>query len=195
VKRPDLALKAFAAIADERPDWDLVMLGDGVLRPSLEEHVPPGLRHRICWAGFLHDMRDVAGLYAVSDMLLLPSDREPWGVVVAEAAAAGLAIVASDVVGAAPELVHDGRNGYQFSAGDVQSLVQALRMSTAPDWIDGGKRQSRVVLREWLADSDPIIGFRAALASCGLITNSTAARTADGQRAVTRAPENSMAAR
>jgi glycosyltransferase involved in cell wall biosynthesis len=195
VKRPDLAIRAFAAIAAERPDWDLVMLGDGPLQPSLAECVPPGLKSRVLWTGFVHDMREVAGLYALSDVLLLPSDHEPWGVVVVEAAAAGLAIVASDVVGAAPELVHDGRNGHQFAAGDVQALIGALRMTTAPGWIDDGKRQSRDVFRNWLVDSDPIIGFRAALASCRLITNSTAARTADGHSAVARPPDNILAAR
>jgi glycosyltransferase involved in cell wall biosynthesis/lauroyl/myristoyl acyltransferase len=194
-KRPDLALKAFAAIADERPDWDLVMLGDGELRASLTQRVPTNLRDRVCWTGFLHEIRDVAGIYALSDVLLLPSDHEPWGVVVAEAAAAGLAIVTSDVVGAAPELVHNGRNGQQFPAGDIQSLVRALRMSTAPDWIDEGKRQSRIVLGEWLANADPILGFRAALAFSRLITNSTAAQKTEGQRAITHTPESILAAR
>jgi glycosyltransferase involved in cell wall biosynthesis/lauroyl/myristoyl acyltransferase len=194
VKRPDLALKAFAAIADDRPNWDLVMLGDGELRSSLVERVPASLRDRIQWTGFLHDMRDVAGLYAQSDVLLLPSDHEPWGVVVAEAAAAGLAIVASDVVGAAPELVHEGRNGHQFVAGDVQSLVRALRVSTAPDWIDEGKAQSRAVLHEWLAESDPVIGFRAALAFCRVITSGAAAPATNGKQAGSQRARDVLAA-
>src|SRR4029079_18945650 len=120
----------------------------GELRAALEGHVPLGLRKRISWLGFPHNAREVASLYALSDVLLLPSENEPWGVVVAEAAAAGMAIVASDVVGAAPELVHDHRNGYRFVAGDDQSLVQALRLCTAADFIDKAKQQSRAVFRE-----------------------------------------------
>lgn len=165
-KRPDLALAAFARIADERPDWDLVMLGDGRLRPQLESGVPPQLRSRTIWTGFMHDPREVAALYSVSDLLLLPSDHEPWGVVVVEAAAAGMGIVASSVVGAAPELVRENRNGCTFPASDLNALVEALRTTTAPDQIDNIKRQSRDVLNEWLAVADPVDGIRAALAEC-----------------------------
>jgi len=168
VKRPDLALAAFAAIAPQRPEWDLVMLGDGPLRPELERCVPPPLRDRVIWTGFLDDPADVAGLYALSDVLLLPSDHEPWGVVVVEAAAAGLAIVASDVVGASPELVHDGRNGAIFARGDLPALTDALLAVTAAERVDGAKRQSRLVFHEWLSECDPVAGFRAALRQCEL---------------------------
>jgi glycosyltransferase involved in cell wall biosynthesis len=141
--------------------------------------VSDDLRKRILWAGFLHDSREVASLYALADVLLLPSEHEPWGVVVAEAAAAGVAIVASDVVGAAPELVQDHRNGYRFLAGDGQSLVHALRLCTSGDFIDKGKQQSRAVLREWIAEADPVAGFRAALSSCGLIAKADLSRNRD----------------
>jgi glycosyltransferase involved in cell wall biosynthesis len=113
--------------------------------------------------------------------LLLPSEHEPWGVVVAEAAAAGMAIVASDVVGAAPELVRDHRNGYRFSSGDCPSLIHALRLCTSADFIDTAKQQSRDVLREWTAEADPVDGFRSALASCGLISKSDLSHRAERQ--------------
>jgi glycosyltransferase involved in cell wall biosynthesis len=169
VKRPDLAVQAFAAIADERPDWDLIMLGDGALRPELEASVPAPLLDRIIWTGFLDDAADVAGLYAQSDILLLPSDHEPWGVVVVEAAAAGLAIAASDIVGAAPELVHAGRNGVVFAAGELPSLILALRELTASERIDDAKNASRQVFHEWLAAHDPVAGLRWALRHCHVL--------------------------
>jgi glycosyltransferase involved in cell wall biosynthesis/lauroyl/myristoyl acyltransferase len=167
-KRPQLALQAFAEIAGQRTEWDLVMVGDGPLRASLETSVPPELRERITWTGFLDDDAKVAGIYAKSDILLLPSDYEPWGVVIVEAAAAGLAIVASDVVGAAPELIQPGRNGALFASGNLTSLVAALRETTDDRLIDNQKRESRLILREWLDQCDPVAGFRAALKHCGL---------------------------
>jgi glycosyltransferase involved in cell wall biosynthesis len=163
VKRPDLAVKAFAAIAQARPDWDLVMLGDGPLRRELEASVPAALRDRVIWTGFLNDSSEIAGLYAQCDVLLLPSDYEPWGVVVVEAAAAGLAIVASDVVGASPELVKPGRNGEIFPAGDVNKLADALLSITAEERTDQARRESPAVLREWLEENDPVEGLRWAL--------------------------------
>jgi glycosyltransferase involved in cell wall biosynthesis len=167
-KRPDLAINAFAQIADKRPEWDLVMVGDGALRKDIEANVPTQLRDRVIWTGFLDDAADVAGIYASSDALLLPSDHEPWGVVVVEAAAAGLAIVASDVVGAAPELIHPGRNGALFAAGDLQLLIAALLEVTDAERIDAAKLQSKSIVSQWLDECDPVISFRKALQHCGL---------------------------
>jgi glycosyltransferase involved in cell wall biosynthesis/lauroyl/myristoyl acyltransferase len=192
-KRPDLAIQAFVKIADERPEWDLLMLGDGELRAALEQQVPSSLRKRILWAGFLHNAREVASLYALSDVLLLPSEHEPWGVVVAEAAAAGMTIVASNVVGAAPELVHDRRNGYRFLSGDCSLLVQALRSCTSADFIDKGKQQSRALLREWIAEADPVDGFRAALGSCGLIAEPESSHITNRQLETPRPQESVLA--
>jgi glycosyltransferase involved in cell wall biosynthesis/lauroyl/myristoyl acyltransferase len=170
VKRPDMVVAAFMAIADERPDWDLVMIGDGPMRTSVEAQVPARLADRVIWTGFHDNAADVAGIYAQCDLMALPSDAEPWGVVVVEAAAAGLAIVASDAVGAAPELVKDGVNGALFPAGDLATFTEALYRVSDSGRIDESKRQSRLVLHDWLAVCHPVAAFRAALEQTGLIT-------------------------
>jgi glycosyltransferase involved in cell wall biosynthesis len=168
-KRPDLAVAAFAAIADERPEWDLVMIGDGPLRSEVEATVPERLRKRVKWLGFLESTEEIAGVYAQCDVMVLPSDHEPWGVVVVEAASSGLAIVASDVVGAAPELVKPDVNGALFPKGDAAALADELRTITRPERLDDAKRQSLVVVREWLAQCDPVAAFRNALRVAELI--------------------------
>jgi glycosyltransferase involved in cell wall biosynthesis len=174
VKRPDLVVAAFAAIADERPDWDLVMIGDGPLRANVEASVPARLRDRVTWTGFHDNVADVAGIYAQCDVMLLPSDAEPWGVVIVEAAAAGLAIIASDKVGAAPELVKESVNGAMFPAGDLAALVDAVRRVTNASRIDEAKRQSREVLHDWLAECDPVAAFCAALEQSAVIATPSA---------------------
>lgn len=171
-KRPDLAVAAFANIAAERPDWDLVMIGEGQLRAGLEKSVPDALRDRVLWTGFLNDTEDIAGIYAQCDLMILPSDHEPWGVVIVEAVASGLAIVASDKVGAAPELVHQHENGALFRSGDLGALTAALHETTAEDVVDVRKARSRQILGEWLEQSGPVRGFRAALMDCGVIGKS-----------------------
>jgi len=80
------------------------------------------------------ELRD---LYASSDVLVLPSIatrtfREPWGLVVNEAMNQGLAVIATDAVGAAAGgLVRDGRNGLVVAAGDSSALGGALRRLAA----------------------------------------------------------------
>lgn len=169
VKRPDLTVSAFATIADQRPEWDLVFVGDGVLREATAASIPRILVERVKWLGLVHDMDKLASIFAQCDVLVLPSDKEPWGMVVIEAAAAGLALVTTDIVGACPELVSDGENGRVFPPGDLHAFIGALSEVTSPDRIDEMKANSRRVLARWMAESDPVDGFRAAMASCGLI--------------------------
>lgn len=75
---------------------------------------------------------ELRNLYAASDVLVLPSIptrtfREPWGLVVNEALNRGLAVIASDSVGAAAGgLVRDGENGLIVPAGDSGALARAL---------------------------------------------------------------------
>ena len=66
--------------------------GDGPLRIALLNRIPLELRHRVKFLGFLQ-MAETAVCYGVCDCLLLPSDYEPWALVINEACAAGLAIV------------------------------------------------------------------------------------------------------
>jgi glycosyltransferase involved in cell wall biosynthesis len=169
VKRPDLTIGAFDAIAAERSDWDLIMMGEGPLRQSMSAAVPLHLRDRVKWLGLVQDVEELAAVFAQCDVLVLPSDKEPWGMVVIEAAAAGLALVMTNVVGACPELVSDGENGRLFPRGDMAAFVNALQEVTDPARIEEMKSSSRRVLARWLAKSDPVDGFRAALASCGLL--------------------------
>jgi glycosyltransferase involved in cell wall biosynthesis len=65
--------------------------------------------------------------YAVADVFTLLSRHEPWGVVVNEAAACGLPLVLSDRVGAAFDLLEDGRNGRLVPVDHVAAAAEALR--------------------------------------------------------------------
>jgi glycosyltransferase involved in cell wall biosynthesis len=170
VKRVDLLIDAFAGMADERPEWDLLIVGDGALRDALRRRVPDRLRQRVVWTGFL-EQEDLTLAYHAADVLVLPSDREPWAVVVQEALAAGLAVVASDVVGAAHELVKDGVTGRIFAAGRGDALKQALLDVTRPEEIDRLKQNSRQALREWRDQVDPVAEVRRALADAGVLPN------------------------
>jgi glycosyltransferase involved in cell wall biosynthesis len=169
VKRVDLLVRAFRAIAERRPEWDLLLVGDGPLRAEIEALIGDDLAGRVAITGFLTDQRLVSALYRASDVLALPSDFEPWGLVINEAAASGLAIVATEVVGAAVELVHDGENGRLIPPGNEEALRDALLEVTDPARIDAMKAASEKSLEKWRREADPVEGFRQALRWAGVL--------------------------
>lgn len=106
--------------------WALDIAGDGPLRTDFEGI--EGVHHR----GFVQP-EDLADLMHESSCLILPSHIEWYGVVVHEAAVAGLPLICSDGVGAVPHLLQDGFNGWTVAAGNVEELAEAMaRMSTTP---------------------------------------------------------------
>jgi glycosyltransferase involved in cell wall biosynthesis len=167
VKRVDLLIKAFVTIAAERPEWDLVIVGDGNLRQDLQSLVPQNLISRVTWCGFQNNQNIVSAIYRNCHVLVLPSTYEPWALVINEAAAAGLAIVASDVVGAAAELVRNDVNGFLFKTSDEKDLEQKLRSVTGPRYA-AFAAGSATVLADWRRRADPVEGIRTALRQCGV---------------------------
>jgi len=120
------------------------------------------------------DRERLRGVYACSEVLVIPSIttktfREPWGLVVNEAMNRGLAVIASDAVGAAAGgLVRDGENGLIVPAGDAPALAGAIgRLADDPQLRARlgvrGAEDVRAYSSEAWAD-----GFSAALATLGL---------------------------
>ena len=174
-KRPDLLLHAFEQIADHRPDWDLLFVGDGSLRESLQSSVPARLASRVKWTGFIANPVTIYALYASCDLFVLPSDYEPWGVVITEAAV-HLPIIASTAVGAAHELVNDGVNGKFFIPGDLDGISGSLLYGTDATRASHMRSKSRETLGQWRRTADPIRGLRQALQSANALSASTAPR-------------------
>jgi glycosyltransferase involved in cell wall biosynthesis len=124
-KRPMDALLAFARAAV--PGSHLVFAGDGPLRPALEARAKGlGVADRVRFLGFVNQSA-LPGAYAASDVLLLPSAHEPFGLVVNEAMLCGLPAIVSDSVGAKFDLIREGESGFVFPVGDVDALAAILR--------------------------------------------------------------------
>jgi glycosyltransferase involved in cell wall biosynthesis len=115
---------AIAATAKLGSHAVLLVAGDGAEAARWRsEAARAGVR--AVWAGFLNQ-RELGPVYAAADCLVLPSDRESWGLVVNEALATGLPVVVSDTCGCAPDLVIPGKTGETFSHRDVGDLEAAL---------------------------------------------------------------------
>ncbi len=168
VKRVDLVIDAFQAVASERPEFDLVVIGNGPLLEALRARVRADLLERVVFTGFIGDQTEISALYRAAHVFVLASNYEPWGVVVNEAAAAGLAMVCSDVVGAAAELVRDGINGRTFPSGNLEALTAAVRETADAKNLERYRAGSATVLAEWRREGDPVAGMRAALRYAGV---------------------------
>ena len=96
------------------------------------------------------DWERIVELYVAADVFALLSAREPWAVVVNEAAACGLPLVLSDRVGAAHDLLRDGENGALVPAGDVDAAATALReLAADPKRRAEQGARSRELARDW----------------------------------------------
>lgn len=168
VKRIDLAVDAFVRLAPRRPAWDLVVIGDGPLRAALQARVPAGLSSRVRFTGFLGEQAQISAVYRASDVFVHPATYEPWGVVINESVAAGMAVVSASTVGAAGELVRDDVNGFLVPPGDLDALTHALDRATDEPTLQRLRAHAPHVLADWRRRGDPVEGVRRALRLCGL---------------------------
>ncbi len=106
--------------------WGCVMLGDGSLKPTVEQEVRrQGLQSRISLRGWV-EPEDVLAEFARSDILFMPSRSEGLPVVGVQALAMGLAMVAGKV-GGFVEVVQPGVNGSLFDPDDAPGMEAELR--------------------------------------------------------------------
>ncbi len=124
----------FAGYCRNGGNWSLVIAGDGPLNAELRQRAASsGVESRIHFCG----MQTAGGLlpyYAFAGCFVLPSTREPWGLVVNEAMAAGLPLIVSNRCGCAEDLVESGQNGYLVDPAIPGSLESRLNdIAALPD--------------------------------------------------------------
>jgi len=126
----------------------LVVAGEGPERgPLLARAAELGVR--LVLVGDV-DWERIVELYAAADVFALLSEREPWAVVVNEAAACSLPLVLSDRVGAAHDLLREGENGRLVVAGDVGAAASAVReLASSPELRRSWGTRSRELAADW----------------------------------------------
>jgi 1,2-diacylglycerol 3-alpha-glucosyltransferase len=106
--------------------YPLVICGNGPLKKAMTTFLAKNnVEHLVKLTGFVQ-YPSLPAYYALADALVLPSKREPWGLVVNEAMACGLPVLVSKNCGCAPHLVRDGINGFLLEPSSVTSMCQAL---------------------------------------------------------------------
>lgn len=126
-------LESFALYVDRDADATLLLVGSGRDEPRYRDWVRErGLGQRVIFAGFA-PRAEMPRYYGLADLLVLPSRSEIWGLVINEALACGLPVVATSICGASADLIQKGVNGYIVPPRDPEAIRQVLAKHFAPE--------------------------------------------------------------
>jgi glycosyltransferase involved in cell wall biosynthesis len=119
-------LEAFCKVYEQNPEARLTLVGPGLIEEDLRQRAKVlRIEAAVTLLG-TKSPEEIGRLLMSSAAMILPSHREPWGLVVNEALSFGCPVVVSDVCGCVPELVREGVTGFSFPSGDVGALAKAM---------------------------------------------------------------------
>lgn len=147
-KRPQDLLHAFASA--NVPGSYLVYAGDGPMRGELEALARTlGVSAQTRFLGFVNQS-GLPQVYCASDLLVLPSEYEPFGVVVNEMMLCGHGAIVSDRVGAKFDLIQQGKTGFVYPCGNIDALADLLHAALSnPEVLLGYGEASKRRIDEW----------------------------------------------
>ncbi len=142
----------------------LLIVGDGEERARLEEQVREEGLEGVRFCGF-RNQSELPRFFNLADVFVLPSEHEPWGLIVNEVMNAGCAVIVSDDAGCQPDLVTDGVEGCVFPVGDIRGLTNALqRVLRSPEIAREMGQRGMERIRSWDFEAD-VRGLRTAIES------------------------------
>jgi glycosyltransferase involved in cell wall biosynthesis len=166
-KHADHLLEAYRLFIETREQTKrpyLIFVGDGEKRSNLEAHARELGLTDVRFIGF-RNQSELPRFFELADVFVLPSQHEPWGLIVNEAMAAGCAVIVSSDVGSHVDLISDGVEGCVYPVGDIPALAESLQRvfaSTASSATMGVCARHRIAA--WSFEED-VRGLRAALAA------------------------------
>jgi glycosyltransferase involved in cell wall biosynthesis len=163
-KRPQDLLDAVARV----PEAFAVFAGDGPLREGLTLRAKRmGLADRVRFIGFVNQSA-LPAVYRASDVLVLPSEFEPFGLVINEAFASGTPAIASSACGAVGDLIRDNETGFVYPCRDVAALSERIRrLVQSPALRSHLGDGARARIRKWGVEENALAFRRAIHAMVG----------------------------
>lgn len=123
-KGPEYLIETARYILKKYPDWQWILLGEGELRPVLENQIrDAGLEGRLILKG---NVQNVGDYLQRSQIYVMTSRYEGLGLCLLEAKVQGLPCVAFDVPMGPAELIADGTNGYLIPAFDCDRMAEKI---------------------------------------------------------------------
>ena len=166
-KCPDDLLAAFLKMRAEGFPGHLVMVGSGEMDAELRAAAAASGDANVHFPGFLNQT-ELPRAYSATEIFVLPSEEEPFGLIVNEVMCAGMPVVVSAACGCAGDLVRPGVNGETFPARDVNALAGALaRIGSDADLRRKMGEASREMIDHW-SYRECLTGVREAMAKAGV---------------------------
>lgn len=156
LKRYDLLIEA----AKDLPDTEVVIVGGKADRYHTEAVKRAGAKN-VRFADFL-PYSSLKRYYCAADVFVMTSDSDVWGMVIAEAMANGLPVIATDSCGAAPDLITNEKNGFIVPKGDKTKIYEGLKclLSSKEKCLQFGKN-SLSVIKEYTIENEVCDHIRA----------------------------------
>ncbi|MCB9188015.1 MAG: N-acetyl-alpha-D-glucosaminyl L-malate synthase BshA [Flavobacteriales bacterium] len=121
VKRVGDVLEVFRGLLEKGVNAKLMLVGDGPERNKLERYCREwGICGKVM---FLGSLKSTIEVLAISDLFILPSETESFGLAALEALASGVPVIASNT-GGIPEVVEHGKSGYLSDVGNVSDMIE-----------------------------------------------------------------------
>jgi glycosyltransferase involved in cell wall biosynthesis len=164
-KRPMDLLRAYHRLCDLGVETGIVVVGAGEEETALKDYAKEQRLPHVYFVGF-KNQSELPKFYSVADVFVFSSENEPWGLVLNEVMCSGLPVIVSRGVGAAPDLVRHGQNGFVYETGDIEALADYLLsiVATKPELRKQMGQASREIIANW-NNERCVDGLKEALAS------------------------------
>jgi Glycosyltransferase len=148
-------LNAFYSLHAYNPEskYELVLIGNGPERETLENSVPDKMKNKVHFLDF-KSQDELREIYQRATFFILPSIAEQWGLVINEAMAVGLPVIVSKQCGCASSLVKDHQNGFIFDTNNIAELNDVLQNADRLN-ADQLKKMSNIsldIIQQWDLD-------------------------------------------
>ena len=182
-KRPLDLLRAFGEA--KLRNAILVFAGEGPLRVELETGASTlGIQAQVRFLGFVNQSQ-LPAVYTSADMMVLPSEYEPFAVVVNEAMCCRCPVIASDSVGAARDLVAPVRSDFVFPCGKIDLLAGILKKAAGDR---GNLREVGQRAQAYMGSWSPTQNIAATVAAIRRAVKSRRARSSNSSSGLSDSP-------
>ena len=151
-KGPDLLLRSINLLKKNKTftsNVKFVFVGEGYMKKELKEYTKQKGLKNVSFLPFQNQKR-LKKIYQKSDIFVMPSREEPWGLALNEAMASENVIISSNLVGSSFDLVKNGMNGYKFKNGDYKDLAnKMLKVYHQKKRLTQFKLNSKRIISKW----------------------------------------------